>query len=246
MNFVDGLDGLAGGVVAIGALSFFLFCYQLTRINDLPRATTAALLSAALAGACIGFLVHNFHPARIFMGDSGSMLIGLVFSASVVTLSGQIPPGAMGPSAASSLLPTLLPILLPIFILVVPLMDLFMAVVRRGWVGLRSPFSPDKLHLHHRLLEIGHSHRRAVLIMWLWAGALLPRHRADQPLPGQHSGLGLPGRDGAGHDRAHLPHPDHPQAPDRGPAGLLTGPFSHPVSVPPRLCASFHKHRQGR
>ena len=169
VNFVDGLDGLAGGVVAIGALSFFLFCYQLTRINDLPRATTAALLSAALAGACIGFLVHNFHPARIFMGDSGSMLIGLVFSASVVTLSGQIPPGAMGSSAASSLLPTLLPILLPIFILVVPLMDLFMAVVRRGWVGLRSPFSPDKLHLHHRLLEIGHSHRRAVLIMWLWA-----------------------------------------------------------------------------
>ena len=97
VNFVDGLDGLAGGVVAIGALSFFLFCYQLTRINDLPRATTAALLSAALAGACIGFLVHNFHPARIFMGDSGSMLIGLVFSASVVTLSGQFPPSALGP-----------------------------------------------------------------------------------------------------------------------------------------------------
>ena len=89
VNFVDGLDGLAGGVVAIGALSFFLFCYQLARLNDLPRATTAALLSAALAGACIGFLVHNFHPARVFMGDSGSMLIGLVFSASVVTLSGQ-------------------------------------------------------------------------------------------------------------------------------------------------------------
>ena len=169
VNFVDGLDGLAGGVVAIGALSFFLFAYQVTRINDLPRATTAALLSAALAGACIGFLVHNFHPARLFMGDSGSMLIGLVFSASVVTLSGQFPPGALGDSAASSFLPTLLPILLPIFILVVPLMDLVLAVVRRGLVGLRSPFSPDKLHLHHRLLEIGHSHRRAVLIMWLWA-----------------------------------------------------------------------------
>ena len=101
------------------------------------------------------------------MGDSGSMLIGLVFSASVVTLSGQFPPEALG-STRSSLLPTLLPLLLPVFILVVPLMDLLMAVLRRSW-GLRSPFSPDKLHLHHRLLEIGHSHRRAVLIMWLWA-----------------------------------------------------------------------------
>lgn len=169
VNFVDGLDGLAGGVVAIGALSFFLFCYQVTKINNLERATTAALLSAALAGACVGFLVHNFHPARVFMGDSGSMLIGLVFSASVVTLVGQFQPSSLGPSAASSLLPTLLPILLPVFILVVPLMDLLLAVVRRGWFGLRSPFSPDKLHLHHRLLEIGHSHRRAVLIMWLWA-----------------------------------------------------------------------------
>ena len=169
VNFVDGLDGLAGGVVAIGAISFFIFSYQLTRINDLPRATTAALLSAALAGVCIGFLVHNFHPARIFMGDSGSMLIGLVFSASVVTLTGQFQPSNLGTSATSSLLPTLLPLLLPVFILIVPLMDLLMAVLRRSW-GLRSPFSPDKLHLHHRLLEIGHSQRRAVLIMWLWAG----------------------------------------------------------------------------
>jgi UDP-GlcNAc:undecaprenyl-phosphate GlcNAc-1-phosphate transferase len=170
VNFVDGLDGLAGGVVAIGALSFFLFCYQLTRLNELTRATTAALLSAALAGVCIGFLVHNFHPARVFMGDSGSMLIGLVFSASVVTLSGQFSANAFGTASGSSLLTTLLPIALPVFILVVPLMDLFLAVVRRGLFDLRSPFSPDKLHLHHRLLEIGHSHRRAVLIMWLWAG----------------------------------------------------------------------------
>lgn len=169
VNFVDGLDGLAGGVVAIGALSFFLFCYQITRLNDLPRATTAALLSAALAGACIGFLVHNFHPARIFMGDSGSMLIGLVSSASVVTLYGQFQPTSLGSSAATSLLPTLLPLLLPIFILIVPLMDLLLAVTRRSW-GLRSPFSADKLHLHHRLLEIGHSQRRAVFLMWLWAG----------------------------------------------------------------------------
>lgn len=172
VNFVDGLDGLAAGVVGIGAVAFFVFCYQLTRFNDASRATTSALLSVALAGACAGFLVHNFHPARLFMGDSGSMLIGLVLSASAVTLTGQfagneISQGASGSRA--SLLPTLLPVLLPISIMVIPLLDLVLAVVRRTRAG-RSPFAPDKQHLHHRLLEIGHSQRRAVLIMWLWAG----------------------------------------------------------------------------
>jgi UDP-GlcNAc:undecaprenyl-phosphate GlcNAc-1-phosphate transferase len=172
VNFVDGLDGLAAGVVGIGAVAFFLFCYQLTRFNDASRATTSALLSAALAGACAGFLVHNFHPARLFMGDSGSMLIGLVLSASAVTLTGQfaetdLSQGASGSRA--SLLPTLMPLLLPISLLVVPIVDLVLAVVRRTRAG-RSPFAPDKQHLHHRLLEIGHSQRRAVLIMWLWAG----------------------------------------------------------------------------
>jgi len=172
VNFVDGLDGLAAGVVGIGAIAFFLFCYQLTRFNDASRATTSALLSVALAGACAGFLVHNFHPARLFMGDSGSMLIGLVLSASAVTLTGQFSGNEISQGAAgsrASLLPTLLPVLLPISIMVIPLLDLVLAVVRRTRAG-RSPFAPDKQHLHHRLLEIGHSQRRAVLIMWLWAG----------------------------------------------------------------------------
>jgi UDP-GlcNAc:undecaprenyl-phosphate GlcNAc-1-phosphate transferase len=172
VNFVDGLDGLAAGVVGIGAVAFFLFCYQLTRFNDASRATTSALLSAALAGACAGFLVHNFHPARLFMGDSGSMLIGLVLSASAVTLTGQFAETDLSQGAAgsqASLLPTLMPLLLPISLLVVPMLDLVMAVIRRTRAG-RSPFAPDKQHLHHRLLEIGHSQRRAVLIMWLWAG----------------------------------------------------------------------------
>ncbi|WP_028661217.1 glycosyltransferase family 4 protein [Nocardioides insulae] len=174
VNFVDGLDGLAAGVVAIGALAFFLFCYELTRINNADRATTAALLSVALAGACIGFLFHNFHPARLFMGDSGSMLLGLVLSASAVTLSGQFGSDQLaqgGGGASANFLPTLLPVLLPLTILLVPLADLVMAVVRRTAAG-RSPFAPDKQHLHHRLLEIGHSQRRAVLIMWLWAALI--------------------------------------------------------------------------
>ncbi len=172
VNFVDGLDGLAAGVVGIGAVAFFLFCYQLTRFNDTSRATTSALLSVALAGACAGFLAHNFHPARIFMGDSGSMLIGLVLSASAVTLTGQFAGNEISQGAAgsrASLVPTLLPLALPISIMVVPLLDLVLAVVRRTRAG-RSPFAPDKQHLHHRLLEIGHSQRRAVLIMWMWAG----------------------------------------------------------------------------
>jgi UDP-GlcNAc:undecaprenyl-phosphate GlcNAc-1-phosphate transferase len=174
VNFVDGLDGLAAGVVGISAVAFFVFCYGLTVSNDATRATTGALLSAALAGACAGFLVHNWHPARIFMGDSGSMLIGLVLSSTAITVTTQfaqedLSQGAEGGRA--SLLPIFLPLSLPILILIVPLVDLLLAVVRRTRAG-RSPFAPDKQHLHHRLLEIGHSHRRAVLIMWLWAGLI--------------------------------------------------------------------------
>lgn len=172
VNFVDGLDGLASGVVGIGAVAFFAFSYKLADANEESLAITAALLCAALGGACVGFLPHNFFPARIFMGDSGSMLIGLVLAGSALTLTGQFATVDMSRGAGeaeASLLPTLLPIVLPISILVVPFADLVLAVIRRTRAG-RSPFAPDKQHLHHRLLEIGHSHRRAVLLMWLWAG----------------------------------------------------------------------------
>ena len=169
VNFVDGLDGLAAGVVGIGAAAFFLYSYTLSAQNNLTLATTGALLSAALAGACAGFLPHNFHPARLFMGDSGSMLIGLVLSASTLTLTGQF--SGMPTSDGNSLFVTVLPVLLPISLLMVPMADLVLAVVRRTRAG-RSPMSADKQHLHHRLLEIGHSQRRAVLIMWMWAFTL--------------------------------------------------------------------------
>jgi UDP-GlcNAc:undecaprenyl-phosphate/decaprenyl-phosphate GlcNAc-1-phosphate transferase len=174
VNFVDGLDGLAAGVVGIGAVAFFAFAYKLADANNETLAISAALLCAALGGACAGFLPHNFFPARIFMGDSGSMLIGLVLSGSALTLTGQFASVDMTQGAGgspASLLPTLLPSILPIAILVVPFADLVLAVIRRTRAG-RSPFSADKQHLHHRLLEIGHSHRRAVLIMWLWAGLI--------------------------------------------------------------------------
>jgi len=169
VNFVDGLDGLAAGVVGIGAAAFFLYCYFVSDQNNLTLATTGALLSAALAGACAGFLPHNFHPARLFMGDSGSMLIGLVLSASALTLTGQFV--GMPETTGNSLFVTVLPVLLPISLLMVPIVDLVLAVVRRTRAG-RSPMSADKQHLHHRLLEIGHSQRRAVLIMWMWAATI--------------------------------------------------------------------------
>ena len=171
VNFVDGLDGLAAGIVFIGAIAFFLFSYKLADVNGETLAITAALLCAALAGACAGFLPHNFFPARIFMGDSGSMLLGLVLSGSALTLTGQFASVQMttgvGDRPANTLV-TLLPILLPISILIVPFVDLVLAVIRRTARG-QAFYQPDKEHLHHRLLEIGHSQRRAVLIIWLWA-----------------------------------------------------------------------------
>jgi UDP-GlcNAc:undecaprenyl-phosphate GlcNAc-1-phosphate transferase len=172
VNFVDGLDGLAGGVVLIGAIAFFLFSYQLADANGYTLAITAAMLCAAVGGACAGFLPHNFFPARIFMGDSGSMLLGLVLSGSALTLTGQFASVSLqsdGGGDGSWVM--LLPILLPISILVVPLADLVLAVVRRTRRG-QAFYQPDKEHLHHRLLEFGHSQRRAVLVMYLWAGLI--------------------------------------------------------------------------
>ncbi len=171
VNFVDGLDGLAAGVVLIGAVAFFLFSYKLADANGETLAITAAMLCAAMGGACAGFLPHNFFPARIFMGDSGSMLLGLVLSGSALTLTGQFASVSVEQGGSDGSWLILLPILLPVTILIVPLADLVMAVVRRTRRG-QAFYHPDKEHLHHRLLEIGHSQRRAVLIMWLWAALI--------------------------------------------------------------------------
>jgi UDP-GlcNAc:undecaprenyl-phosphate GlcNAc-1-phosphate transferase len=158
-------------VVLIGAVAFFLFSYKLADANGETLAITAAMLCAAMGGACAGFLPHNFFPARIFMGDSGSMLLGLVLSGSALTLTGQFASVTVEQGGTGGSFIFLLPILLPITILIVPLSDLVLAVVRRTRRG-QAFYQPDKEHLHHRLLEIGHSQRRAVLIMWLWAGLI--------------------------------------------------------------------------
>jgi UDP-GlcNAc:undecaprenyl-phosphate GlcNAc-1-phosphate transferase len=169
LNFIDGLDGLAAGVSAIAALAFFAYSYHLGLVGYDDVASAPALITAVLAGACLGFLPHNFSPARIFMGDSGSMLVGLMLSAAAVSATGQTDSQTLG--SAANLLPLTLPLLVPVAVLFIPFIDLLMAVVRRTRKG-QSPFSPDKMHLHHRLLSIGHSHRRAVLIMYFWAALL--------------------------------------------------------------------------
>ncbi len=168
VNFVDGLDGLAAGVVAIASLSFLAYSYQLAVIHGLDLLNPPALLAAALTGTCIGFLPHNFNPARVFMGDSGSMLLGLFLAAATTGITGQVDPSAV---RGLDLFPALLPLLLPAAVLAIPFIDLLLAIVRRTRSG-RSPFAPDKMHLHHRLLEIGHSQTRAVLIMYVWTALL--------------------------------------------------------------------------
>ena len=153
---------------------------SLSAQTNLTLATTGALLSAALAGACAGFLPHNFHPARLFMGDSGSMLIGLVLVGERADADRAVRRHA-GARPATACFVTVLPVLLPISLLMVPFVDLVLAVVRRTRAG-RSPISADKQHLHHRLLEIGHSQRRAVLIMWMWAVTDRLRRGAGEPV----------------------------------------------------------------
>jgi UDP-GlcNAc:undecaprenyl-phosphate GlcNAc-1-phosphate transferase len=168
VNFVDGLDGLAAGVVGIAAAATFAFSYQLSTDQHLLRAQPGTLVAAVLIGCCLGFLPHNFYPARVFMGDSGSMLIGLTLAACTTSVSGGVDYAS---ADLSTSLPLLVPILLPALVLAIPFLDLLLAIVRRTRAR-RNPFAPDKMHLHHRLLEIGHSHRRAVLLMWAWVAVL--------------------------------------------------------------------------
>ena len=165
VNFVDGLDGLAAGLIAIGGTAFFGYTSLLTQdTNPTDYSDLASLATVALVGACLGFLPHNFHPSRIFMGDSGSMLIGLVIAAAAIVVTGRIDPARLSEGQA---VPAFLPILLPLAVLVLPLLDMILAVVRRVSQG-KSPFHPDRMHLHHRLLALGHTHRRAVVLMYLW------------------------------------------------------------------------------
>ncbi|CAB4662690.1 unannotated protein [freshwater metagenome] len=132
------------------------------------RAGAPSLITAVLVGICIGFLPHNVHPARIFMGDSGSMLLGLLLASAAITLTGQVDPNAISAESAG---PTLLPLLLPFAVLAIPLADLLLAVARRVKAG-KSPFAPDNEHLHHRLLASGNSQLRTAFILYMSTAAI--------------------------------------------------------------------------
>ncbi|MGW0841003.1 MraY family glycosyltransferase [Streptomyces sp. NPDC002787] len=176
VNFVDGLDGLAAGMVCIASGAFFMYAYRLWYSYGIEAAAPATLFAAVLMGMCLGFLPHNMHPARIFMGDSGSMLIGLVLAAGAISITGQVDPDVMGlygseRSTVYAMVPVYIPLLMPLTIIAIPAADLILAIVRRTWRG-QSPFAADRGHLHHRLLEVGHSHSRAVLIMYFWSAVI--------------------------------------------------------------------------
>ena len=164
INFVDGLDGLATGIVMICAASFFAFSYLLAVVNGLNRAGAPSLITAIVIGLCLGFLPHNFHPAQIFMGDSGAMFLGLLISASAITLTGQVDASAITEENGGNVL---LPLLLPFSILAIPLLDFVMAIVRRVKAG-RSPFDADREHLHHRIMRLGLTQQRTTIILYFW------------------------------------------------------------------------------
>jgi UDP-GlcNAc:undecaprenyl-phosphate/decaprenyl-phosphate GlcNAc-1-phosphate transferase len=166
VNLIDGLDGLAAGIVAIAAGTFFVYSHQLLKAGNISADNSGLLIAVVCLGLCLGFLPHNFHPARIFMGDAGAMLLGLLMAASTLSVVGQTDNAFSGRTYF-----TFAPIFIPFFILGIPMLDTAFAVVRRA--GRRgNPTVADKDHLHHRLMRLGHGQRRAVIILWLWTALL--------------------------------------------------------------------------
>ena len=171
INFIDGLDGLAAGITAVAALSFLVYSYTLIQTIGNTSQSLPAVSSALLAGMCLGFLPHNFYPARIFMGDIGAMLLGLMLAYGPISSTASLDPALLtnyGHTHTLDRFPTFLPLLVPAAIFVIPYADLMFAIVRRARAG-KPLMAADRQHLHHRVLNIGHSYRQSVLIMYLWA-----------------------------------------------------------------------------
>jgi UDP-GlcNAc:undecaprenyl-phosphate GlcNAc-1-phosphate transferase len=168
VNLIDGLDGLAAGVVAIASGTLAIYGFHLQHLGNLPTDNIGPLIAMVTCGICLGFLPHNFHPARIFMGDAGALLLGLLMAASTMLIGGRAygtVGGVAGRSGETYFF--FAPLFIPFFILGVPIVDMAFAFLRR--TANRTGFStPDKNHLHHRLLRLGHGHRRSVLILWAW------------------------------------------------------------------------------
>ncbi len=169
VNFIDGLDGLVAGVVLIGTSVFFAYSYLLAKqTSPTNYFNLSSLISAIVIGMCLGFLPYNWHRAKIFMGDSGAMLLGLLMATSALTVTGQIDPHSV---SRGEMIPAFIPLILPLAILILPLLDFSLAVIRRLRAG-KSPFAADRQHLHHRLQDFGHSHLGSVLVFYVWTALI--------------------------------------------------------------------------
>ncbi|EIC09183.1 Glycosyl transferase, family 4, conserved region-containing protein [Microbacterium laevaniformans OR221] len=195
VNFIDGLDGLVAGVALISNAVFFVYSYLVARDTGASSySSLASFIAVALIGVCIGFLPLNWNPSKLFMGDSGALLLGLLMASSAIVFTGNLPPALLGDNdvfGRSQLLGAFIPILLPVVVVLLPLLDFGMAIVRRMARG-KSPFSPDRKHLHHRMLDMGHSDRDAVLIFYAWTavvsvGVLLMYIGTTQAWPGDYT-----------------------------------------------------------
>jgi len=242
INLIDGLDGLAAGVVAIGGGALAVYGLRLMQLGVLPLDNIGPLVAVIACGMCIGFLPFNFHPARVFMGDAGALLLGLLMSASTMVIGGRIP------VTSGTTYFFFAPLFIPLFILGVPILDMAFAFVRRTARGTGF-HTPDKEHIHHRLLRLGHGHRRSVLILWAWTAVLsgfvlfplfIPRVNAFIPFGAAALGVGLytlfhPGLRRRDQEEPAPPVPDRdprpgpssgngrPVAPRPGPAGAGDG-----------------------
>ncbi|MGH9043638.1 MAG: MraY family glycosyltransferase, partial [Acidimicrobiales bacterium] len=165
INLIDGLDGLAAGVVAIGGGALSVYGLRLMELGVLPVDNIGPLIAAIACGICIGFLPFNFFPAKVFMGDAGALLLGTLLSASTMVIGGRIP------VTSGSTYFFFAPLFIPLFILGVPILDMAFAFVRRTARGTGFHHA-DAEHIHHRLLRLGHGHRRSVAILWAWTAVL--------------------------------------------------------------------------
>ncbi|MBA3606727.1 MAG: undecaprenyl/decaprenyl-phosphate alpha-N-acetylglucosaminyl 1-phosphate transferase [Acidimicrobiia bacterium] len=193
INLIDGLDGLAAGIVAIGAAALLLYCERLAGADAIGPENAGPLIAAATLGACLGFLPHNFHPARIMMGDAGALLLGLLMAAATIAVGGNTDTPFSGQTFFF-----FAPLFIPLVILGVPISDAVFSIIRRASRGAGVTVA-DKDHLHHRLMRLGHGQRRSVLILWTWtvllsAIALYPTYnqgRGDLYVPMAIAGAAL-------------------------------------------------------
>lgn len=179
INYVDGLDGLAAGIAAIGSAALLLYCERLANVGAIGPENAGPIIAAAVFGACLGFLPHNFHPAKIFMGDAGALLLGLLMAAATIAVGGNTDAQFSGQTFFF-----FAPLFIPLVILGVPIIDTAFSIIRRARRGAGVTVA-DKDHLHHRLMRLGHGQRRSVLILWAWtvllsAIVLYPTYNAGQ------------------------------------------------------------------